>query len=234
MIDLEASIQRIQEMSGPELRVALSILMGWKVSDPPKDRDANGNLIGVDPADGALDVLPHYDTNMTAAFTLVRQYGLALIPQSNEKGGFDWLAVDLKAVHYQGDIVLEAQDYGGYSHPDACIAICKEALAVELYQSWLEEQPEAEPVVTVEPPSPPPWVALPEDVEQVFDQVFIELAGLEPDEEIDVDDYNREQIQELLEKNTRVAQSCRERMTGLRERMLKVLGQIHDDRDQSS
>jgi len=59
--------------------------------------------------------------------------GIALIPQSREEGKFDWYALDLNSVSYQGDeIILNTRNDSGIVTDRPAESICKAALYSKL------------------------------------------------------------------------------------------------------
>jgi hypothetical protein len=77
--------------------------------------------------------IPHYSSDIAAAWEVAEKLGLAIIPQSS-KNGFRWLACDVKLISYKGDrIEVFPVDDTEYSCDTAPLAICRAALkAVEV------------------------------------------------------------------------------------------------------
>ena len=71
--------------------------------------------------------LPNFVDDMNWTAEVIKKLGLALIPQS-DGDGFCWLATDVKAVHYDGNVVIEEKEDAGYAHKEIGVAVCMAGL----------------------------------------------------------------------------------------------------------
>ncbi|MFB5758953.1 hypothetical protein [Paenibacillus medicaginis] len=108
---------------------------GWECNDLETSSRCqacwgNGERVTMDDSEEMYNF--HPSTDMNTAFKLANLEGIAVIPQSSDKG-FRWYTCDLESVHYRGgEIALHKYKDTGISCDSAAEAICKCYLQVKM------------------------------------------------------------------------------------------------------
>ncbi|MEO2202415.1 hypothetical protein ABGV42_01510 [Paenibacillus pabuli] len=113
--------------------ILAKIGMGYDVA--PTEIEGRGVIIV---GQNALQVFNPLD-EMSDAFALVQTFGIVVIPQSTDDGGFNWYAMDIDHVSYRGSEVAIAEGYdSSYSDETYQVAVTNCAL-LSLYNRGLIE-----------------------------------------------------------------------------------------------